>query len=87
VTGSLPVTGKPKRPVTSKPFCSSDDDDPDEVQRVGDDDGDNLPSPGRNSPGRFLPARELFSLIVFRPAEAAVSISDPPLLRFSGTII
>jgi hypothetical protein len=53
-------------------------DDPDEVQRDGDDDGNNLPSPGRNFSDRFLPARELFSLGVFRPAEAAVSISDPP---------
>jgi hypothetical protein len=65
-----------------------DDDDPDEVQCDGDDDGDDLPSPGRNFPGRFLPAGELFSLDVFRPAEAAVSISDPPSrLRFSGTTI
>jgi hypothetical protein len=31
------------------------------------------------SPYRFLPARELFSLGVFRPAEAAISISDAPL--------
>jgi hypothetical protein len=54
------------------------DDDPDEVQRDGDDDSDDLPSPGRNFPGRFLPAGELFSLGVFRPAEAAVSISDAP---------
>jgi hypothetical protein len=54
------------------------DDDPDEVQRDDDDDGDDLPSSGRNFLGRFLPARELFSLDVFRPAEAAVSISDPP---------
>jgi hypothetical protein len=55
------------------------DDDPDKVQRDDDDDdGDDLPSPGRNFPGRFLPAGELFSLSVFRPAEAAVSISEPP---------
>jgi hypothetical protein len=39
-----------------------EDDDPDEVRCDGDDDGDDLPSPGRNFPGRFLPARELFSL-------------------------
>jgi hypothetical protein len=32
------------------------------------------------SPNRFLPAEELFSLGVCRPVEAAVSISDPPLL-------
>jgi hypothetical protein len=55
------------------------DDDPDEVQHDDDDDGDDLPSPRRNFPGRFLPARELFSLSVFRSAEAAVSISDAPL--------
>jgi hypothetical protein len=38
------------------------------------------------SPSRFLPARELFSLSgVFRPAEAAVSISEPPFhLGFRG---
>jgi hypothetical protein len=35
--------------------------------------GDDLPSPGRNFPGRFLPTGELFSLGVFCPAEAAVS--------------
>jgi hypothetical protein len=65
-----------------------DDDDPDEVQRDGDDDGVDLPSPGRNFPGRFLPARELFSLDIFRPTEAAVFISDsPPCLRFLGTTI
>jgi hypothetical protein len=46
----------------------------------GNDDGDDLPSPGRNFPGRFLPAGELFSLGVFHPAEAAVSISESPLL-------
>jgi hypothetical protein len=54
-------------------------DDPDEVQRNDDDDGDDLPSPGRNFPDRFLPVGELFSLDIFRPAEAAVSISDAPL--------
>jgi hypothetical protein len=37
-----------------------------------------FPSPGRNFPRRFLPAGDLFSLGVFHPAEAAVSISDPP---------
>jgi hypothetical protein len=37
------------------------------------------------SPDRFLPVGELFSLGVFRPAEAAVSISDPALdLGFRG---
>jgi hypothetical protein len=40
------------------------------------------------SPSGFLPVGELFSLGVFCPAEAAVSISDPPSrLRFSGTTI
>ncbi len=43
------------------------DDDPDEVPRGGDGDGDDLPSPGRNFPGRFLPAGELFSLSGFPP--------------------
>jgi hypothetical protein len=55
------------------------DDDPDEVQCDGDDDGDDLPSPGKNFPDRFLPAGELFSLGVFIPAEASMSISDAPL--------
>jgi hypothetical protein len=44
-----------------------DDEDLDEVWCIGDDDGDDLPSPGRNFPGRFLPARELFSLWCFPP--------------------
>jgi hypothetical protein len=39
-----------------------DDDDPYEVRCDGDDDGDNLPSPGRNFPDRFPPTGELFSL-------------------------
>ena len=37
-----------------------DDDDPDEVYLDDGVDGDDLPSPGRNFPGRFLPAGELF---------------------------
>ena len=37
-----------------------DDDDPDEVQLDGGVDRDNLPSPGRNSLGRNLSAREIF---------------------------
>ena len=41
------------------------DDDPNEVQLDDGDDGDDFPSPGRNLPGRFLPARELFSLWCF----------------------
>ena len=42
-----------------------DDDDPDEVQRDDDDDGDDFPPPGRNFPGRFLPAGELFLSLLF----------------------
>ena len=37
-----------------------DDDDPDEVQLDGGVDGDDLFSPGRNSPSRNLSAREIF---------------------------
>ena len=37
-----------------------DDDDPDEVQLDGGVDGDDLPSPGRNFPGRNLSAGEIF---------------------------
>jgi hypothetical protein len=44
-----------------------------------------ISSPGRNFPDRFLPAGELFSLGIFRSAEAVVFISDPPLdLGFRG---
>ena len=42
-----------------------DDDDGDDVQLDVGDDGDDLPSPGRNFPGRILPAGELFSLCGF----------------------
>ena len=42
-----------------------DDDDHDEVQLDDGDDGDDFPPPGRNFPGRFLPAGELFSLCGF----------------------
>ena len=42
-----------------------DDDDPDEVQIDDGDDGDVFLPPGRNFPGRFLPAGELFSLCCF----------------------
>ena len=52
-----------------------EDDDPDEVQH---DDGDDFPPPGRNFPGRFLPAGELFSLCGFRPVEAAEYFVDEP---------
>ena len=37
-----------------------DDDDLDEVQLDGGVDGDDLPSPGRNSPDRILSAGEIF---------------------------
>jgi hypothetical protein len=40
------------------------------------------------SPADFCLPESFFSLDVFRPAEAAESISDPPFgLRFSGTTI
>ena len=44
-----------------------DDDDPDEVQLDDGDDGDVFLPPGRNFPGRFPPAGELFSLCCFLP--------------------
>ena len=44
-----------------------DDDDPDEVQLDGGVDGDDLPSPGRNSPGRILSAGEIFLSRCFPP--------------------
>ena len=44
-----------------------DDDDPDEVQLDDGDDGDDFTPAGRNFPGRFLPAGELFSLCGFPP--------------------
>ena len=44
-----------------------DDDDPDEVQLDGGVDGDDLPSPGRNSPGRNLSAGEIFLSRCFPP--------------------
>ena len=43
------------------------DDDPDEVQLDGGVDGDDLPSPGRNSPGRNLSAGEIFLSRCFPP--------------------
>ena len=48
-----------------------DDDDPDEVQLDGGVDGDDLPSPGRNSPSRNLSAGEIFISWCFRPPEVA----------------
>ena len=60
------------------------DDDPNEVQLDDGDDGDNLPSPGRNFLGRF-PAGELFSLASFCPVEAAELFVDGSLcLRVFG---
>ena len=44
-----------------------DDDDLDEVQLDGGVDGDDLPSPGRNSPGRNLSAGEIFLSRCFPP--------------------
>ena len=44
-----------------------DDDDTNEVQLDDGDDGDDFPPPGRNFPGRFLPAGELFSLWCLLP--------------------
>ena len=48
-----------------------DDDDPNEVQLDDGDDGFDLPSPGRDFPGRLLPAGELLSITSFCPVEAA----------------
>ena len=45
------------------------DDDPDEAR--DDDDGDDLPSPGRNFSGRFLPAGELSLSVASAPEVAA----------------
>ena len=63
-----------------------DDDGPNEVQLDDSDDGDNLPSPGRNYPERFLPAGELFSLASFHPIEVAEYFLDgsPDLRVFGG---
>ena len=61
------------------------DDDPNEVQLDDGDDGFDLPSPGRNFPGRLLPAGELFSLTSFRPVEAVeLSVDDVLRLRVTG---
>ena len=46
-----------------------DDDDPDEVQLDGGVAGDDLPSPGRNSPGRNLSAGDIFLSRCFPPPE------------------
>ena len=61
------------------------DDDPNEVQLDDGDDGFDLPPPGRNFPGRLLPTGELFSLVSFRPVEAAkLSVDDVLCLRVTG---
>ena len=52
------------------------DDDPNGVQLDDGDDGFDLPSLGRNFPGRLLPARELFSLASFHPVEKAELFVD-----------
>ena len=44
-----------------------DDDDTDEVQLYGGVDGDDIPSPGRNSPGRNLSTGEIFLSWCFPP--------------------
>ena len=62
-----------------------DDDDPNEVQLDDSDDGDDLPSPGRNFPGRFLPTGEPFSLASFCPVEAAeLFVDDLRVLGLRG---
>ena len=62
-----------------------DDDDPNEVQLDDGDDGNNFTSLGRNFPGRFLPAGELFSLASFRPMEAVeLFVDGSPGLRVLG---
>ena len=60
-----------------------DDDDTDEVQL---DDGNDFPPPGRNFPGRFLPAGELFLSLWFSAPQRRrnISLVDPPCLGFSG---
>jgi hypothetical protein len=64
-----------------------EDDDPDEAQLDGDDDGDNLPSPRRNYPDRFLPTGELFLSVCFLPRRGGRVYLIPPSLRFSGIMI
>ena len=62
------------------------DDDPDEARGDDDGDGDDLPSLGRNSPGRFLPARELFLSLLFPSLRRRRNISSMalPTLRVLG---
>ena len=62
-----------------------DDDDPGEVQLDDGDDGDDFLPPGRNFPGRFLPAGVIFSLTSFHSVEAAeFSVDDVLRLRVTG---
>ena len=63
-----------------------DGDDPNEVQLDGDDDGDDFPPSGRNSPGRFLSARELFvSLLLSAPSWwRNISVTLCNVLGFRG---
>ena len=49
-----------------------DDDDPDEVQLDGGVDGDDLPSLGRNSPGRNLSTGEIFLSRCFPPRRGGI---------------
>ena len=56
-----------------------DDDDPDEVQLDGGVDGDDLPSLGRNSPGRNLSTGELFLSLCFPPRRGGgIFLLSPP---------
>ena len=56
-----------------------DDDDPDEVQRDGGDDGVDFPLREGVSPGRSLPAGELFSLLCFPPRSGGgILLSSSP---------
>ena len=63
-----------------------DDDDHDEVQLDDGDDGDDFPPSGRNFPGRFLSAGELFLSLVFSASRRWRNISLVTLrgLGFSG---
>ena len=62
-----------------------DDDDPDEVQLDGGVDGDDLPSLGRNSPGRILSTGEIFLSRCFPPRRGGgIFLWRSPSLRVSG---
>jgi hypothetical protein len=45
---------------------------------------DDLPSPGRNFPGRFLPTEELSLSVCFLPCRGGGSLILPPVLGFQG---